>query len=243
MALIGDNGSGKSTLFDVLIFLKDALQQNIRYALDQWGRFKEVLSRGQSGPICITINFENDNIFTSYILRIASDHGIAFVEHEGVVHGTQTNKVNRALLAISNGTGSAEVYDRSRQSVAEPDIREVDLKDPTALAIKGLAMFSEFKVAGEINTLLEIWHVSDFSVHDARMSADNRCSEHLSIRGDNVAQAAKFLSEAHPERFRDILKEMRLRILGRLNSRNVCIGVPGRRAGRPAEGWLARPIS
>ena len=45
---IGANGSGKSTLFDVFGFLKDALTNNIRMALQVRGGFKEVVSRGHA---------------------------------------------------------------------------------------------------------------------------------------------------------------------------------------------------
>lgn len=48
---IGPNGSGKSTLFDVFGFLHDALLHNVRQALQKRGGFKEVVTRGQDGPI------------------------------------------------------------------------------------------------------------------------------------------------------------------------------------------------
>ncbi|XDE60713.1 AAA family ATPase [Arthrospira platensis BEA 1257B] len=46
--IIGANGTGKSTLFDIFGFLRDALQNNIRQALQVRGGFNEVVTRGKS---------------------------------------------------------------------------------------------------------------------------------------------------------------------------------------------------
>jgi predicted ATPase len=42
---VGANGTGKSNLFDIFGFLRDALKNNIRQALQIRGGFKEVVSR------------------------------------------------------------------------------------------------------------------------------------------------------------------------------------------------------
>ena len=52
--VVGANGSGKSTLFDVFSFLKDALTQNVAHAVARRGGFREVVSRGEAGPIAVT---------------------------------------------------------------------------------------------------------------------------------------------------------------------------------------------
>ena len=55
--VVGANGSGKSSLIDVFAFLKDALTQNVATAVAQRGGFRELVSRGQAGPIEITMKF------------------------------------------------------------------------------------------------------------------------------------------------------------------------------------------
>lgn len=55
--LVGANGSGKSSLFDVFTFLKDALTQNVDSAVARRGGFLELVSRGEVGPIEITVKF------------------------------------------------------------------------------------------------------------------------------------------------------------------------------------------
>ena len=54
---LGANGSGKSTLFDVFGFLHDSLIDNVRAALTKRGGYKEVVSRGQEGPIEFEIKY------------------------------------------------------------------------------------------------------------------------------------------------------------------------------------------
>jgi predicted ATPase len=55
---VGVNGSGKTTLFDVFGFLKHALLNNVRSALQVRGGYKEVISRGhEEEDISIEIKF------------------------------------------------------------------------------------------------------------------------------------------------------------------------------------------
>jgi len=55
--VLGPNGCGKSTLIDVFGFLSDALQTNVRKAIEPRGRLRELRSRGSSGPIGITVRY------------------------------------------------------------------------------------------------------------------------------------------------------------------------------------------
>ncbi len=55
--LIGPNGSGKSTVFDVFAFLSECFTSGLRKAWDRRGRFKELRSRGASGPIEIEVKY------------------------------------------------------------------------------------------------------------------------------------------------------------------------------------------
>ena len=61
VVFVGANGTGKSTIFDVLGFLRDALKNNVRQALQKRGGYKEVVSRGAPsgarGDIIVELQF------------------------------------------------------------------------------------------------------------------------------------------------------------------------------------------
>ncbi|MEZ5288054.1 MAG: AAA family ATPase [Vicinamibacterales bacterium] len=66
----------------------------------------------------------------------------------------------------------------------------------------------------EFRGLIENWHISDFHISDARPSAEAGYAEHLSTRGDNVAQVAQYLYEHHRDRFDKVLQVMSERVPG-----------------------------
>src|SRR3990172_6642826 len=74
--VVGANGSGKSTLFDVFSFLKESLTQNVATAVARRGGFRELVSRGETGPVGITVKFrESSGRLATYQLDIADDGG------------------------------------------------------------------------------------------------------------------------------------------------------------------------
>ena len=58
--LLGPNGSGKSTVFDVFAFLAECFTDGLRKAWDRRGRFRELRSRDQDGPIVIEIQYREN---------------------------------------------------------------------------------------------------------------------------------------------------------------------------------------
>ena len=69
------------------------------------------------------------------------------------------------------------------------------------LAINVFGRFREHRTVSELRNLIENWHISKFLIDAARPSAEAGYAEHLSTRGENVAQVAQYLYEHHPERF------------------------------------------
>jgi predicted ATPase len=215
-ALVGENGSGKSTLFDVFSFLKDALAQNVAKAVARRGGFKELVSRDTDGPISIALKFrETGGRLATYELSIASQDGMAVVEREVLKFRRGQRGQPWHFVDFSQGRGTAITNEAMYGSPgAKEDRKEYALDEPTVLAIKGLGQFKEFRVVSEFRNLIENWHISDFHIADARPSAEEGYAEHLSTRGDNVAQVAQFLYDHHRDQFNAILDAMRRRVPG-----------------------------
>ncbi len=216
VVVVGANGTGKSTLFDVFTFLKDALTQNAAAAVARRGGFKELVSRGENGPVGITVKFrEGGGRLATYELQIAADGGKVSVAREVLRYRRGQYGRPWHFVDFSGGMGTAitneSVYG---EKGAEEQRAEYKLDDPSVLAIKGLGQFREFQVVSEFRGLIENWHVSDFHIAEARPSVDAGYAEHLSTRGDNVAQVARYLYENHRDRFERVLDSMRRRVPG-----------------------------
>ncbi|MBK8536748.1 MAG: AAA family ATPase [Candidatus Competibacteraceae bacterium] len=215
-ALIGANGTGKSTLFDVFSFLKDALTHNVSKAVSKRGGFRELVSRGAVGPITLTFKFrETGGRLATYELAITSDGGKTVVEREVLKFRRGQRGKPWHFVDFSRGKGTAITNETAYgEPGAQEERKEYALDEPDILAIKGLGQFKEFRVVSEFRNLIEHWHISDFHIADARSSEDEGYAEHLSGRGDNIAQVAQFLYEYHRDRFNQILEAMQRRVPG-----------------------------
>lgn len=214
--IVGANGSGKSTLFDVFTFLKEALTQNVASAVARRGGFRELVSRGESGPIGIAVKFrESGGRLATYQLEISEDEGRPVVHREVLKFRRGRYGQPWHFVDFSRGKGTAITNEAAYgQKGVEAERKEHVLDDPSVLAIKGLGQFKEFRVVAEFRSLIENWHISDFHIADARPSAEAGYAEHLSTRGDNIAQVAQFLYENHRKQFDRVLQLMSVRVPG-----------------------------
>ncbi|MGK7931541.1 MAG: AAA family ATPase [Microcystaceae cyanobacterium] len=217
---VGANGSGKSTLFDVFEFLRDALKNNVRQALQKRGGFNEVITRGHNAEnIYFEIKFKmpifEKNRTVTYILEISLDKHKPIIKREILRYRRGSEGVPFPVLDFSNGQGYAI---SNEEDIDKPDkelTREqqtLDSKD--ILAIKGLGQFKRFKAASAFRSLIENWHVSDFHISDARGSKDAGYAEHLSETGDNIPLVAQYIYENNPKKFDIILTKMKERVPG-----------------------------
>ena len=213
---VGANGAGKTTLFDVFGFLKDALQNNVRQALARRGGFREVVSRGQEGPIEIEIQFREDSgPLATYLIQVdldAEQHPVVSREILRFRRGAHGQPWH--FLDFSNGQGKAIVNEGESSSYEKIKREDQQLDAPDILAIKGLGQLKEFRTAAAFRRLIENWHVSDFHVGEARSSQEAGYAEHLSSRGDNAALVAQFMYENHRDKFNAILERMKQRVPG-----------------------------
>jgi len=214
--VVGANGSGKSTLFDVFSFLKDALSQNVAVAVARRGGFRELVSRGETGPIGITVKFrESGGRLATYQLEIGEEAGRPLVVREILKFRRGQHGQPWHFVDFSKGKGAAITNESAYgQAGVKAKRKEYVLEDPGVLAIKGLGQFKEFRVVSEFRSLIENWHISDFHIQDARPSVEAGYAEHLSTRGDNIAQVAQYLYETHPDQFQKVLEAMKDRVPG-----------------------------
>ena len=73
--LLGPNGSGKSTVFDAFAFLSECFSAGLRKAWDRRGRFKELRSRGSTGPIVFEVRCREKPKSPIITYHLAIDEG------------------------------------------------------------------------------------------------------------------------------------------------------------------------
>ncbi|MEQ9549987.1 MAG: AAA family ATPase [Coleofasciculus sp. G3-WIS-01] len=218
--MIGANGTGKSTLFDIFGFLRDALKNNIRQALQVRGGFNEVITRGkEQEDIEIELKFrmkivETERLVT-YVLIVGQEEKRPVIKREILRYKRGEYGSPYHFLDFQKGKGYAitneENFDQTEEHLER---EEQQLESPDILAIKGLGQFQRFKAASAFRSLIENWHVSDFHISDARGSKDALYAEHLSATGDNLAIVAQYIYQEHPRIFDKILEKMRDRVPG-----------------------------
>lgn len=218
--IIGANGTGKSTLFDIFGFLRDALQNNIRQALQVRGGFNEVVTRGKSQEnieIELKFSMETSNIerLVTYILIVGQEQRRPIIHREILRYKRDEHGKPFHFLDFQKGQGYAII---NEEDFSQPDEHlkreEQKLESSDILAIKGLGQFQRFKAASAFRSLIENWHVSDFHISEARGSKDALYAEHLSLTGDNMAVVAQYIYQEHPEIFDEIIQRMQQRVPG-----------------------------
>jgi len=180
------------------------------------GGFHELVSRDSTGPIELTIKFrESGGPLVTYQLAINEEQGRVVVESEVLRYRRGQRGQPWRFVDFHKGEGTAitneYAYGQEGATVERADYK---LDDPSILAIKGLGQFRDFHIVSEFRNLIENWYISNFQIADARPSVEAGYAEHLSARGDNVAQVAQFLYENHRDRFEEILRAMSWQVPG-----------------------------
>jgi predicted ATPase len=219
--IIGANGTGKSTLFDIFGFLRDALKNNIRQALQIRGGFNEVVTRGkEQEDIEIELKFrmkilETERLVTYILIVGKEEKGRSLVKREILRYKRGEYGSPYHFLDFQQGKGYAITNEENfEQTDEELEREEQQLESSDILAIKGLGQFQRFKAASAFRSLIENWHVSDFHISDARGSKDVSYAEHLTPTGDNMAVVAQYIYQNHSDIFEAILNKMKERVPG-----------------------------
>ncbi|WP_430015266.1 AAA family ATPase [Microcystis protocystis FBCC-A270] len=218
--IIGANGTGKSTLFDIFGFLRDALKNNIRQALQIRGGYREIITRGQEQEdIEIDLQFRMKILDTerlvTYQIIIGQNNNRPVIKREILRYKRGEHGKPFHFLDFQLGQGYAITNEEDfSKPDKELDREEQQLESNDILAIKGLGQFQRFKAATAFRSLIENWHVSDFHISEARGSKEISYAEHLSPTGDNIATVAQYIYQQYPEIFQQILEKMKQRVPG-----------------------------
>ncbi len=106
---VGPNGSGKSTIFDVFAFLSECFSVGLRKAWDRRGRFKELRSRGQGGPIQFEFKYRESRNLPPITYHLSIDEkrtsGPYIAEELAAVAAAANNWPTLSLFDFQNGKG------------------------------------------------------------------------------------------------------------------------------------------
>lgn len=212
--LLGPNGSGKSTVFDVFSFLSECFQEGLRQAWDKRGRFKELRSRGATGPIVIELDYRLSPTEgpTTYHLAIDEAAGGPFVAEEWLKWRRVAQNVPGApykILSFRHGEGW--VISGLYPEKTDTKVRE-KLDDPDMLAASTLGRLTKNERVATLRRLITNWYVSYLSIADTRALPEAGAQDKLSRTGDNLANVIQYLKERHPARLKQIFGTMKARV-------------------------------
>jgi len=213
--LLGPNGSGKSTIFDVLSFLSECFTDGLRRAWDRRGRFRELRTRGSSGPIVFELQYREDPADSpaTYHLEIdETSRGEPVVAVEWLKWrrvGPNEAGAPYKILSYKNGRGwviSGKRPERDDRKVQQP------LDSPETLAVSTLGQLQNNPRVVALRRFISNWYISYLSAVDARDQPEAGAHEHLSKTGDNLANVIQFLKERHPGLLEQIFETLRRRV-------------------------------
>ncbi len=211
--LTGPNGSGKSTIFDVFAFLSECFNDGLRKAWDRRGRFRELRSSGEEGPIVIEVKYRETSRspLITYHLAIDETPGGPVVQEEWLRWKRGSHGRPFEFLRFELGTGSAVSGEEpDENSKREPS----QLDSPQLLAVNALGQFDNHPRVAALRRFIAGWYLSFISAAATRSVPDAGPQEHLSATGDNLVNVIQHLVETQPERLEQIVSVMRNRVPG-----------------------------
>ena len=208
---LGPNGSGKSTIFDVFAFLSESFGVGLRKAWDKRGRFKEMRSRGVTGPIVFEVKYREtgDSPLITYHLEIDEDTKGPFVAREFLSwkRGSYGRPFN--FLDFRNGEGEVVTGDmpdaKDARTLERLDSREL-------LAVNTLGQFAKHPRVGALRRFISGWYLSYLSADNTRGVQEAGPQERLSTTGDNLPNVIQYLKEQHDARLQTILRKLTERV-------------------------------
>lgn len=215
---LGTNGSGKSTIFDVFAFLAECFGIGLRKAWDKRNRFRELRSRGATGPIEFELKYREtpDSALMTYYLAIDENERGPFVAEESLAwrRGRQYGAPYK-FLDFKQGKGHVIDGDEplidSEQAEIDTSIEEV-LASQEVLAVNVLGQLTRYPRISALRNFITGWYLSYLSADNTRGVQESGSQEHLSETGDNLPNVIQYLSEQHSQRLTEVLQRLSQRI-------------------------------
>ena len=209
---LGPNGSGKSTIFDVFAFLSECFTSGLRRAWDRRGRFKELQTRGQEGPIVIELKYRESPKLPLITYHLAIDERPAgptgpFVAEEWLMWKRSSRGRPFRFLDFKDGRGgviSGELPDEQDEQIDE------QLDSPELLAVNTLGQFSKHPRVSALRRFITGWYLSYLSADTTRGIPEAGPQERLSSVGDNLV--IQYLKEQHEDRLNKIMHVLAQRV-------------------------------
>ncbi len=208
---LGPNGSGKSTIFDVFAFLSECFAYGLRKAWDKRGRFKELRTRGQEGPIVIELKYKESRNIPTITYHMAIDEGDngPYMAEEWLKWKRQSYGTPFKFLDFKNGSGEVVSGDLPD----EKDTRGFEkLESPELLAVSTLGQLAKHPRVSALRRFITGWHLSYLKADATRGHPEAGPQERLSNSGDNLPNVIQYLKEQHPDRLDRILSTLSSRV-------------------------------
>lgn len=208
---LGPNGSGKSTIFDVFAFLSECFSVGLRKALDKRGRFKELRSRGSSGPIEIELKYRERSDMPIITYHLSLDEGTSgpYVAEEWLQWRRGQQGKPFKFLDFKNGDGQVvagekpvEMGDRIHEMLTSPDV----------LAVNALGQLAKNPRVSALRQFITGWYLSYLTADSTRGFSEAGPQERLSATGDNLPNVIQYLKEQHEDRLNLILDTLSRRV-------------------------------
>lgn len=208
---LGPNGSGKSTVFDVFAFLAECFSLGLRKAWEKRGRFRELRTRGQKGPIIFELKYREKPKTPLITYHLEIDEGVRgpFVAAEWLHWKRGSYGAPFRFLDFVEGSGkviSGDMPDEDDERIPET------LESPDLLAVSTLGQLAKHPRVSALRRFITGWYLSYLSVSDTRSVPEAGAQERLSVSGDNLANVVQYLKEQHPERLQEILDVLGRRV-------------------------------
>ncbi|MGL6194286.1 MAG: AAA family ATPase, partial [Thermoguttaceae bacterium] len=203
--VIGKNGFGKSTLFDAFGFIVDSLKFGVETACKKRGGFSRIVSHGSDGLLQFEVQY--GEILYSLIIT-ADEYGVPFVFSETLSHLDPDPEEHDLMNFFMKG-GKGKVIHLKTHTVTD-----VNLTDNRILALASLGNFSDYPDIVSFRDYLSGWYLCFFSPNAARGLPPSGPQQHLSSRGENLANVVQYLQREHPVLFQNIIERVSKKIPG-----------------------------